>query len=541
MSHYVVISQHTDTVYSKREVMPTKRTRKVAWYIVCFLATVGIIIYGFRNDMETKFYPTSDLYAAITQNKTRTYYQRTEKKTYPVFFSLGLGLLGVLLAPVIRCVCDLVDELRQFQSCYKGDLFKLSKACFSGISWKSVIAVAIVDGIALLIRQTFSLNDVMVILGGIGVGPLVTILLELNAPSAVDRSRQSEKEKSTLPYVLAWIYHFHFLQDTLSAFAKRFPDSNLTVRLDEGQRLDECSDQVQLHLKKLILLFSANFKKGVELPELDDHIRKITDVHEGKYKFPIYGLKYKENEYNFVILYAEEYTEIIKEMSKSEACKAVHPGQVEEQVMFMFATVNEYLKMDGHPCKCIPVLVSAAEGFENGGLVKQIMIMFSVPKFVTEPVTEEESPAVTGPTFSMNHTVDVDSANENSSLLQNRSRSTEDSRKSQLSRYEKPAAPFYAEPDESAFPLTGPTTPMNHTEDVDSDNENSSFFENRSQSTKYGSKLLSSRRTRTWAGGRRVKTNELSLPKTAPTMPIMRKRHISELSEIFPRKKEPWV
>ena len=418
MSHRVVMSQYTDNDYSEREVMPKKRTQKVSWYIVCFLATVGIVIYALYNSTETKFYPTSDLHAAIAQNKTSTCYQRVEKKTYPVLISLGLGLLGILLAPVIRCLCDLVDELCQCQSWCKGNIFKLFQACFSGISWKSVIVVAVIDGIALLIRQTFSLNDVMLVLGGISVGPLVTILLDLNAPSAVDRSRQSEKEKSSLPYTLARIYYFHFLPDALLAFSNRFPYNDPTVRLDE------CSDKIQLHLKKLILLFSPNFKKGVELSELDNHISKITDVNEGKYKFSIYGLKYKESEYNFVILYAEEHLEILKGMCKSEACKPVHLDQVKEQVKLMFGTVCEYLNGNDLPCKCIPVLVSASEGFENGGLVKQIM--FSVQQFVTEKesVTEEESSAVTGLTTPMNHTEDV----------QNRSQSTDNRRKWIISR-----------------------------------------------------------------------------------------------------------
>ena len=85
----------------------------------------------------------------------------------------------------------------------------------------------------------------------------------------------------------------------------------------QGRGSNECSDRdtqpkIQLSSKKLILLFSDNYKKEVELVDLDNHISKITDICVAGYKFPVFGLKYNGNEYKYVILYAEEPLESIK-------------------------------------------------------------------------------------------------------------------------------------------------------------------------------------------------------------------------------------
>jgi hypothetical protein len=125
----------------------------------------------------------------------------------------------------------------------------------------------------------------------------------------------------------------------------------------------------------LILLFSDNYKKEVELVDLDNHISKITDICVAGYKFPVFGLKYNENEYRYVILYAEEPLESIKRIRDFERSKLVHVDQVKDQVILLYRTlVSEILFKDNY-CrnKCIPILMSAAQSLENGGLVKLIM------------------------------------------------------------------------------------------------------------------------------------------------------------------------
>jgi hypothetical protein len=300
-----------------------------------------------------------------------------------VLINLGFALLGVILAPIFRCLCIFVEELFQFQrqSRSKRNILKLLKQCFSGISWKPVIAVVLIDVIpcALVKKSSFGLEDAICILSGIGVGPLVAYLLKLNAQSDVDLSRLLEGRRLHPAYTLAWNYYINYLEKALPVFSRRFSDSNSPV---QGQSSDEFSDhdtqgqsKIQLSSKKLILLFSDNYKKEIEFVDLDNHISKISDIYVGGYKFPVYGLQYNGNEYKYVILYAEEPLESIKRMRDFGRSKRVYVDQVKDQVKLLYrALVSEILVEDDY-CrnKCIPVLMSAAQSLENGGLVEQIM------------------------------------------------------------------------------------------------------------------------------------------------------------------------
>jgi hypothetical protein len=161
---------------------------------------------------------------------------------------------------------------------------------------------------ALAKKSSFELEDVISILSGISVGPLVAYLLQsVNAQSDVDLSRLLEGRGLHPAYMhrwctLAWNYYItDYLEKALPVFSRTFSNSNSPV---QGQSSDECSDRdtqpkIQLSSKKLILLFSDNYKKEVELVillvDLDNHISKITDICVGGYKFPVYGLQYNGN------------------------------------------------------------------------------------------------------------------------------------------------------------------------------------------------------------------------------------------------------
>jgi hypothetical protein len=168
---YVSLSQNQDSEpgrqtsqdHTKREPIPEKRSSWLAPTLF-FVNTILIIVYGCVENTE-------------------------------VLINIGFALLGVVLAPIFRCSCLFVEELFQFQSRYKRNILNLFKQCFSGISWKPVVAVVLIDVIpcALAKKSSFELEDVICILSGIGVGPLVAYLLKLNAQSDVDLSRLLEE------------------------------------------------------------------------------------------------------------------------------------------------------------------------------------------------------------------------------------------------------------------------------------------------------------------------------------------------------------
>ena len=104
-------------------------------------------------------------------------------------FSLTLASHWLALYWHLFCVvCVIfVEELFQFQSRYNRNISRnLLKQCFSGISLKpfvfacALINVLVVVPCALMKDCLFGLEDVISILSGISVGPLVEYLLNLN-------------------------------------------------------------------------------------------------------------------------------------------------------------------------------------------------------------------------------------------------------------------------------------------------------------------------------------------------------------------------
>ncbi len=365
----------------KREPIPKRRKPKIVWIILCSSVAIVTIVYAFiDNNTKVEFHADNDLCTKKAQGNTTTdtCYRRVEKKTYPVLANIGLGLLGLILAPIIYCLCNFVEELRQLKSRYNRNICRLFKKCFTGILWKPVIIVGIIDVIAVGFAKqwSFERGNFLYISGGIGLSPLVSYLLNLNALTEVDHSRFLEEGGLHPAYTLAWNYTC-YLEKIFPIFIQHFSNSNTPVQDQQGSNEHlhrDAQPKIRLSSRKLILLFSHNYEKEVKLVDLDNHISELTDVCKGGYKFPIYGLKYNGREYQYVIQFAKEPLETIKRMCDSEECKPVHNDQLEDQVKLLYRTLSEILKNKGfYRNLCTLVLITGVESLENGGLVKVIM------------------------------------------------------------------------------------------------------------------------------------------------------------------------
>jgi hypothetical protein len=365
----------------KKPRLPKLRKPKFAWIVVCCLVAAGTFVYAIIFSTEEKFYEDNDHGTKKAQSNTSTdiYYRKVVEKTYPVVVNNGLVLLGIILGHVIYCFCNIVEELRQFKRRYDRSFCKLFQQCMTGISWKSAIGVGIVDVIAVGLAKKFSfeLGDLLYILGGIGVCPLISYLLNQNRQTGVDHSRHLEENMLHPAHTLAWGYYIHRLQKMLPVFIKRFCNSNTPVQDDQGS--SEHSDRdthpkKQLTSKKLILLVSQHYNKDVKLVDLDNRIKEITRIFEGGYEFPLYSLKHNGKEYQYVIQTVDEPLETLQSMCNSEGCKSVHEDQLEEQVKLLCKTLSEKLVKDGyHKNICTFVLITEVDSLQNGGLVKIIM------------------------------------------------------------------------------------------------------------------------------------------------------------------------
>ncbi len=267
---------------------PTKRKPRFASFVVCALTAAGIIYYAFREKTTIKYQADNDncaIRSDAIEKGISTCYTKKEKETYPVFLSLGFGLLGIMLGTVVDRLCLVFEELCQFQSRYGGDISKLFKSCFSGVSWLAVFLVflLIVVSVSLGRKTSYQVADIIYVLGGIGVGPFVIHLLNLNTMSEVHLSRILEERDLYPGYILAWSYYFNHVEPA----AERLKDG--IVDREESRPYT-----TKLSLDKLILLQPSSTIM-TDINKLIRHDRRIQKLARfdvwNPYPFAIYYFK----------------------------------------------------------------------------------------------------------------------------------------------------------------------------------------------------------------------------------------------------------
>jgi hypothetical protein len=198
------------------------------------------------------------------------------------------------------------EEFFHVQRRYNGNIKKMYKACFSGFSWGALcVACAVVFiyfGILSASTHTFEPKyAACILIGGIGVVPLIMHLLNPNSQSEVHVSTILDKHETNPGDILAWSYYLNYLEP--AAALLKFPNNKCI--LDQEQ-------QIQLSLNTLILLISHNCQTTDNLEELDINIRKLGETSIGKHNFPVYRLTYNDV---FVIKYMREPLETLHKMS----------------------------------------------------------------------------------------------------------------------------------------------------------------------------------------------------------------------------------
>ena len=309
------------------------------------------------------------------KNETTTLYTRKDKITYPVFFNLGFGLLGIFLGTIVDRFCTVIEELFHFGSRYNKQFCVLFKACFSGIGWLAVVVVILMVGLSIVLGRKTSLKyaDLIYVLGGIGVGPLVIRLLNLNANSEVDVSRILEEKQMYPGYTLAWSYYFNHLKPAVDRLndgidnQRNRPYSSATRR-----------DEVKLSLNKLLLLLppSRDLVDINKLTKLDKTIMILRyDDNKNPYPFPVYCFTQHENKC-YAMKCVKEPIVALRKMVQSSAIEFVTETTYEDELKRFYETLqNDILgnpHLDGYTKKglVVPITVRPGESdrLRNGGL-----------------------------------------------------------------------------------------------------------------------------------------------------------------------------
>ena len=337
-----------------RKLMPERRRPHIAWKVLYgALFVVVVLYYG--------------LYKGNVLKKIE-------------FFCLGL--FGIFITPIIQCLCDVVEEFRQYRIRYNRNICKLVKDCFSAVPWKTLIFAAGVSVMMFLIirkvtnTDIFTLDDLMYILSAVVFGKVVTCLLSLDKTSNVGLSRLIEKLGLHPLQTLAWECFFH-IERCMPMFMERFTSSDLSSQEQSDAVENPDRDRhtkIQVHLKKIILLVCDSFEMRLTLHSRDNDISEVFSDNRCP-ELPIYCLRYNGKEYKYVIICFKEPLETIKKACDSKTYKFLY-GDKPKDHMDLFCNELSKILAGNETCKNMCILVSttkATNSQQKGWLVKVIM------------------------------------------------------------------------------------------------------------------------------------------------------------------------
>ncbi|XP_028407362.1 stimulator of interferon genes protein-like [Dendronephthya gigantea] len=352
------------------EPVPEKRKHRARCVsvIICTIAALLVLTFCIVNRTEIEFQRDTP-----RKNTTNVCYIKKEKLAFSGLFTTALGLFGVVLGTLLDRVSLICEESYHLHQRYHGSWKEMTRACFSGIVWGPVIVLlgstAMITVVLTFVtgEPWFKVSYIVYIFSGVGVGPLIMHLLNLNTQSEVHISTILEDKEMNIANGLAWSYYFSYLRLALPTFKKA------TSKPFRGPH-----EQFKLSLKKLLLLIPHDSNMKEDLNELDSNITRLLDLNHEPFRFSIYRLSVneRENEY-FAIQYAKEPLEALREMSVVTAAKAITKKNHEEQVKLLYTTLRRILNSPPDQyCEgmCMLVPIKADEGsFKNGGLVKCIL------------------------------------------------------------------------------------------------------------------------------------------------------------------------
>ena len=367
------VTQDTVTESPDFEPVPEKRmnrARRVS-VIICTITAVLVLAFCIFNRTVVEYRPD-----ATQKNTTNKCYIKEEKLGFSGLFTTALGLFGVVLGTLVDRLSLINEERHHLHQRYRGSWTKIVKVCFSGISWGPVFALLGSTALILVVlifvtdKPWFELEYLVYIFSGIGVGPLIMHLLNLNTQSEVHISTILEEKGMYVAYGLAWSYYFNYLKEALPKFKET-----------TSSRFPAPYEHVTLTSNKLLLLMPHDCYMTDDLNKLDNKINKLLDTgnDHDPFRFPVYRLEVREREYKyFAIQYVKEPLKTLREMSLLEEIKAVKRKTYEEDTKLLYRTLSGILKNPPdqdfkETCTLVPIQAKNLDSLKNGELVRCIM------------------------------------------------------------------------------------------------------------------------------------------------------------------------
>ena len=358
--------------------LPCKRKKRARWasFITFLVVAVGILAYGFAR-REVEYVPIqlpSDSTLEDIRNEKLRVCTIKERDGLSVLYNTCWGLTGIVVGTLWDRICLLCEESFHCESRYSGKKWKTIKACFKGIFKKGFFTCAAFLVFFLLIipfftEISFKTNHVIYMTSGIGIGPLMLRLLNLDTQSEVQISKIMEEKQTNVGETFSWFYYYYYLEKALP---------KLVFHEDDTFVLDHDPENVvRVDSKKPILLVMLDGKTEHTLKEEIDKITRLGQINGEEYQFSVYRLKHNDTEYTYIIQYVEEALKFLYRMKSSDETNAINKADWTYQVKLFYQTLSTtILKSPPHPLlidSFVVVPVSDESSIKNGGLIKLIL------------------------------------------------------------------------------------------------------------------------------------------------------------------------
>ena len=338
------------------DLIPKKRGKrqKYVWALICWMVAIFLLVIGLSG--EEYVYSIDE-----SQKNTTDCFKREKKRTVSGLFTIGLIIFGVMVSKLFERLSFLIGECFQVSERYEGKHRKVIKAiCHSGKFWTKIGILAFISlptyfGFIQSETIEFELKHLITIASGIGVGPLIVTLLNLNAESDVYIATLLEKRGLYASDEIVQVYYRKYLCDQLDKF-------NNIVFTDEYR---------DLSLEKLLLLITLDQIED-DLSKEDNAIVKLRSTDDDPDKcISVYELSVSENrKVVYAIACAKKPLEILKFIKSHREGEPKRTTFVEEAKLFCRG-LSDNLKERGHQrCVLVPI---AAQNLQNGCLSRCIV------------------------------------------------------------------------------------------------------------------------------------------------------------------------
>ena len=380
------------------EPVPKKRGKRaiVASIIICVIAVILVLTFCIING-EEYVYKIDE----TQKNTTNVCYKKEKKLTLSGLFTTALGLFSVVVGTLVDRLLLLAEERHHRHERYDGSWTKIIKASFSGIVWGPVVVLLLLTFIIYVIlilttdRPVFELSYLVYIFSGIGVGPLIMRLLNLNTESEVYISTILEEKGTYVANGLAWSYYFNYLEQAL-----------LTFKDIVKSPLPSPHNNIQLSSDKLLLLVPLDCHIVDDLNRIDNQIERLVypENSQNSFNFSVYRLRDDGEDKYFAIQYVEAPLKALRRMSLFEEIEAVKRKNCHKEVKLLYTKLFEILadpveqNIKG-TCIVVPIKAEDSESLQNGGLVRCIMKVVNrsrtqidgIPGFISPKISSKKS------------------------------------------------------------------------------------------------------------------------------------------------------